>query len=480
MSPKIPTISQKQAKLVFDFFQNKRQKTPHAAKTDHDRPTIIIVGAGISGITAAKELTSHGFYVVMLEARDRIGGRIHSQQLEDGPYIEFGAQFLHGIKDNPIVQIGSKYNLALKPYSRNNWSAYDKDGKEIDKKNILSIINEYKKEFKIFSQQRQEDKKDRFLAHDIKDFTQTLTQKAGMGDSKLTNLAKMLSLPEFREESLLAHEESLFEYKTAINKEESESNFLITNGYIRLLDGMLQDAKNTGNIEIHLSTVVESIHHNKQEIQVRTKNNETFIGDALICSLPLGVLQQGKVRFDPPLPSRKHLAINKLKCALHKKVILEFEEVFWDNLSHFLIPYDPEMNAWLDIVNLQFFNENKAPVLISSIHSELYQKHFTDDQLIEHFIKLIKNVYPNSFKPLKNAWVTHWDLDPFTLGSYSYHPEGSSLDDNSEIARPLGCLIFVGEHTNRSPSNVQGAYFSGLAGAKQVVEQLYFILEESK
>jgi monoamine oxidase len=161
-------------------------------------------------------------------------------------------------------------------------------------------------------------------------------------------------------------------------------------------------------------------------------------------------------------------------------VILEFEEVFWDNLSHFFIPYDPEMNAWVDITNLQFFNENKAPVLISSIHSELYQKHFTDDQLVEHYIKLIRNIYPNSFKPLKNSWVTDWDLDPFTLGSYSYHPEGSSLDDNSEIARPLGCLIFVGEHTNRSPSNVQGAYISGMAGAKQVVEQLYYHLDTNK
>lgn len=482
MSPKLPSISATQAKQVFDLFQRLRLKNHQAVSEniDHDKPTIIIIGAGISGIAAAKELTSNGFYVLLLEARDRIGGRIHSHQLNNGSYIEFGAQFLHGIKDNPIIQIGEKYGLELKPYSKSEWSAYDKDGKEIDKKNILPLINEYKKSFKIFTQLRQEDKKDRFLAHDIKDFTKYLTKNTKLEANKLTNLAKMLSLPEFHEESLLAHEESMFEYKTGLNKQETESNFLVTNGFIRVLNGMLQDAKSTGNMEIHLSTIIEKIQHTANGIKITSKNGESFHGDALICTLPLGVLQQGNVRFDPSLPPQKHKAINKLKCALHKKVILEFEDVFWPNHSHFLIPYDPEMDAWLDIINLQYFNENKVPILITSIHSKLYQTQFTDEQYIHHFVKLIKNIYSDSFKPLKNAWVTHWDLDPFTLGSYSYHPEGSSLDDNSDIARPLGRVIFAGEHTNRSPSNVQGAYFSGLAGAKQVVEQLYVVLEQLK
>jgi lysine-specific histone demethylase 1 len=97
-----------------------------------------------------------------------------------------------------------------------------------------------------------------------------------------------------------------------------------------------------------------------------------------------------------------------------------------------------------------------------------------DKQLVEHCVELFKRIYPSKFMPLKNSWVTHWDTDPYALGSYSYHPDDSNLDDNSAIAKPVGRLLFAGEHTHRS---LQAAYLSGLESAKQVVDQLLFIYE---
>ena len=66
------------------------------------------------------------------------------------------------------------------------------------------------------------------------------------------------------------------------------------------------------------------------------------------------------------------------------------------------------------------------------------------DRLLQ-FIERVFNV-KHGYKPLKNHWVTHWNDDSFAFGFYSYHPKGSSLEDNSEIAKPIGRLIFAGEH----------------------------------
>lgn len=467
-------VSLKKAQSVFDFFQELR-KLKHQtvkAKTDHDQPTVIIIGAGLAGLASAMELTKNGFYVVLLEARDRIGGRIHSHLLKNGSYVELGAQFLHGIKENPLLKLCDKFKIELKPYSRSSWSAYDKDGHEINKNELKPLIKEYKNTLESHTQQRLSDSKDRFLARDLKEFADTLTSLSVTDPKRLSPLAKLISLHEL-------HEESLFSYKSGLGKKESESNFLVTNGYIKLLDGMLQEAKNNNKLKLELSSEVQKIKHTSDEIIVTCKNGKTFNGDAIICTLPLGVLQHGDVVFVPTLGNDKLRAINNLSSTVHNKVILEFDEAFWDNQSHFLIPSDPDMQAWLDIINLQFFTQMKTPILVASIYTSLHQKKLSDDQMIDHLVKLIQKIHPSSFKPLKKAWVTHWDKDPFSYGSYSYHPEGSSLDDNSEIAKPVGRLIFAGEHTNRSPGNLQGAYLSGLEAAKQTVDQLYFIFKSA-
>jgi monoamine oxidase len=458
MSDVLPAIPEKKIAKLLSYFK-KNNMAP---------PTVIVIGAGIAGVSAAKELTKNGIPVILLEGRDRTGGRLHSTTLANGAHFELGAQFFHGLKDNPLFPLAQKYGLEIKPYSREDWGLYDVDGNEIGKINLEMMLQQYKTVLRSLSSQRRADNKDRFLVRDIQDMAKQLPLAS---DEKLTNLsklAKIISVHEFTQESLFA-------YKTAMNKEELQRNFLVTNGYHKIIDGLLEEAKATGLLTVHLLTTVAKIHHTSSEITVTSTTGQTFVAHGAICTLPLGVLQQGNVHFDPLLPAKKMQAINSLQCAVHNKVILQYNEVFWDNRSHFLILFDYEMGAWIDMINLQYFSDQKAPIIIASIHTDLAEKNFNDQQLISHFENILKNMYPSTFKPLKEAYVTHWDTDPYSLGSYSFHPEGSSLDDNSEIAVPIGRLLFAGEHTYRSPSNLQGAYLSGLEAAQQAVEQLYQI-----
>lgn len=473
MTPVVPSISHKMSKDLINFYAYLKNKNHHAVKvpSQNDKPSIIVIGSGISGIAAAKELTSHGFNVLLIEARDRIGGRVHSVELGKGQFIELGAQYIHGIKNNPLFNISENYQLEVKPYTRSDWAIYDIDGNEIDKNQLSEIVDEYKHLLSSLSLERKSDNKDRFLVEDMKELDIKLLRHKATKESDLHALAKMISIKEY-------NEEKLFQYKLGVVKKESESNYLVTNGYSKLLQGLLNDAMQTGLLKVLLSTQVSKIQHTSENISVHTKKDEVFQADAVICTVPLGVLKAGTLMFDPPLPKLKTKAINNLNMAIHNKVVLEFEDVFWDkSLSHFVVLYDPTLNAWLDIINLQFFHTQKMPILLSSIYSGNNAKINTDKYMLNHFVNLLKRIYPDTYRPLKQHWITDWGNDPYSLGSYSYHPEGSGLDDNSEIAKPMGRVIFAGEHTHRSPSNIQGAYLSGLEGAVQVVEQLHNIYE---
>ncbi len=468
----IPVISNNTVKDLCHFYLHLKSKQHPAIKAhpSKDKPTILIIGAGLSGITAAKELTHHGLNVILVEARDRVGGRIHSLHIEDGSFIELGAQFVHGVKNNPLFNISEHYHLDVKPYVRSNWAVFDMQGHEIDKTQLTDLVDEYKEQIKALTLTRLSDDKDRFTVADLQYIdTQLLKQKA-IQSGDLESLAKMISIKELKKEKL-------FSYKMGTNKKESESNFLVMNGYDKVTEGMYSEAKKTGLLQVFLSNEVLKIDHTGEEIIVHTHTGSAHRADAAICTLPLGVLQKGNVIFEPPLPLSKTKAINALSCANHNKVILQFEETFWDDYSHFVVLFDPTLEAWLDVVNLQHFTTEKKPVLVASIYANSNKDLPEDKYLINHCVNLFKDIYTNTFRPLKKSWVTHWDKDPFSLGSYCYHPAGSSLEDNSVIATPLGRLIFAGEHTHRSPSNLQAAYLSGLESAKQVVDQLLFIYQ---
>ena len=365
----IPTLANNTVKDLCHFYLHLKNKQHPAIKahTSKDKPTILIIGAGISGLTAAKVLTSHGLNVILLEARDRVGGRIYSLKLEDGSFIEMGAQFVHGVKNNPLYMISEHFNLEVKPYVRSNWAIFDMKGKEIDKTQLNELVNEYKEQIKALTLTRQSDDKDRFTVADLQYIdTQLLKHKAIMSGD-LASLAKMISIKELKKEKL-------FTYKMGINTKESESNFLVMNGYEKITEGMYSEALKTGLLDCYLSDEVLKIDHTGEEILVHTKSGNIHRADAAICTLPLGVLKNGNVRFEPPLPSSKTKAINALGNAIHNKVILKFEEVFWDDYSHFVVLYDPTLNAWLDIINLQHFTTEKRPILVASIYSSSHHK----------------------------------------------------------------------------------------------------------
>lgn len=468
MFSQLPTITSKKLTECHTLFKQ--------VKPNVDLPSVIIIGAGLAGLCAASELLAAGFRVTILEARSRVGGRICSHQLQNGEYIEFGAQFLHGIQDNPLLPLLDKFKIDIKPIEKSQCVIYDRTGKKIDPSDFIPMMEKYKDEIFSLSHKRLSDSKDRFMAQELESLMEQIALNANQKEKKnkaqehLSELAKNLLASS-------TQELSLFAYKLGLGKKENESNFLVTNGFDHILKGMINIMSDSQNFNLKLSHVVKKIENKADSVVVTTELGELFSADVCICTLPLGVLQQGSVQFVPPLPVAKCVAINSLKNATHNKIILEFEQAFWGEEGHYIIFYDQKSKAWLNIVNLRHFTNEKNAVLVISTHSDYFANELTDQQQIDHMIALLTSIFGKGVTPLKNAWVTHWERDPFAMGSYSYHPQGVTLATNSEIARPVGRLCFAGEHTHRNPSNVHAAYLSGLEAAKQVIEQLVSILK---
>lgn len=466
MQANTPKIADQEAAALLKKFSQLRDKKNPAVLANPSRqvPTVVIIGGGISGISAALTLAHAGLHVCMLEARDRIGGRIHTQELDNGAYVEYGAQFMHGIKGNPLFVALGKYHAELKPLTRERCAVYDENGHRIEHDKLLSHIQKVKDEVTSLAQQRLSDSKDRFLAEELKDIAEQVQYVSNLDPKHINDLIKKISLHEF-------HQETMFAYKLGLGKKESEGNYLITSGFANSLKEMLEEAKVTGNLELHLSSEVTQIKHDSNQVMVHMAQGNVFKADACICTLPLGVLQHGNVAFIPPLTDAKQKSIMRLKMTTHDKVIFSFEQAFWPNYSHFVIPFDPQQKTWVDVINLNYFTDGAAPVLVASVHDLQNSTNNTDETVIKQMGQLLQKIFDQYQQP-KQTIVTHWNDDAYARGAYCYHTEHSNLNDNTEIARPMGRLCFAGEHTHRAPASVQGAYISGLEAAKQVVMQL--------
>ena len=88
-----------------------------------------MIGAGLAGLRAADLLLCHGFHVTVLEARDRLGGRLHQERLPNGHLIDVGANWIHGTQENPITELARETQTAVGTWNDELMHLFDEDGK---------------------------------------------------------------------------------------------------------------------------------------------------------------------------------------------------------------------------------------------------------------------------------------------------------------------------------------------------------------
>ena len=409
---------------------------------------VIIIGAGISGLAAADHLINNGNDVLVLEARDRVGGRIWSY-LWNGVTIEEGANWIHTADGNPLTEFAEKHGFATYETPLNSMVAY-LNGKKI----ANDVYDNLVKEFWSYIITNKYKGQDESLARIVSNFM--ITRSFTLDEKNILNF--------------LANSEISNEYGTDldnlsrdyfdIGEDYGDGELVLPNGLQQITD-VLKD-----EVEIKLNHIVTKIeYHEDKKVVVHTKNKRFYSKKALV-TVPLGVLKSGDIEFSPPLPESKQNAISQLGMGLLQKHWLLFDKVFWDEDVIWILSVN-EQN-W-ECMNYTFTGK---PMLLCFTMGEYAknQESLPDSIITLDIMSILRDTYGQSISDPLDVYHTKWASDKFSYGAYSYTAVGNTPETYFEISAPINNLIyFAGEHTHENfPATIHGAYLSGLRAAKSM------------
>ena len=424
-------------------------------------PRVIVVGAGMAGLAAARALASRGANVVVLEQRDRVGGRVWTDRSLGFP-VERGAHWIEGSEGNPLVPLAAEAGARVVS-DVEEVRAFDHDGRELEAEELAAADGAEAALIEEIADLAEDYEDDDDLSigaalsanDEDEDATPFQRRLRDLGIASLeTDTAGSLDRL-----SLLGYDDPEAGY-------DGES-FFLPEGYDALPRFLARD------LEVRLGVTVTTISTQSRRVRVTTNTGDED-ADAVIVTIPLGALREGAIRFEPPLPEEKRDAIAGLEMGTLDKVILRFPSAFWSgggNTFLYASERRGELPLWID-----WHRASGQPALVAFAGGDyaLALEQREDAEVIDDAMRVLRACFGASTPLPTGSLVQRWHEDPITHGSYSYVPVDSSPDARTALAAPVGeRVFFAGEATNRrNPATVHGAYESGLRVADEVAEAL--------
>lgn len=443
--------------LTMAGFEPAQSAEPGKSRDEKNRmDRILIIGAGLSGLAAAQKLKAAGHEVIVLEGRDRIGGRIWTSTRWPELPLDLGASWIHGVKGNPITSLADRIQAKRIATSYDSAIVYDVDGEPLDDEaeETLEDLRE-----QLFKRLRKAQDKNRDAS--VRSVAEKLLNELDDDDETQRYLNFVLSGNIEQEYAGSAEELSAHWYDSA--KHYPGNDALFPSGF-HVIPKHLAEGLN-----IETGQTVQEIHWQETPLRVVTKTRE-FTADRVLVTLPLGVLKAGNVRFVPALPEKKQTAIATLGMGVLNKCYLRFPEVFWPNDVDWLEYIAEEHGEWTEWVS--FVRTTGQPVLLGFNAGTRGREieAMTDEQIVESAMETLRILYGDDIPEPTDFQITRWASDPFARGSYSFCSVGSTPEMRRELARPLdGKLFFAGEATSVDYyGTADGAYQSGLRAAEEI------------
>jgi len=439
-------------------------------------PDVIILGAGAAGLSAAIELTRAGLAVSVIEARNRIGGRIFTLRdpVCDAP-IELGAEFIHG-KPPEIWDLLRRNHLDATEVDGDVWCVRE------DKLSTCDFFSEVDQLLEQMDDRAPDETFLQFLDHCCNDSVTQATKDWARGYVTGFHAADPAQIS--------VH--SLVKGLRADLEIEGDRAFRIrSQGYEALLEIFRRELREA-NVSCQLDTVATAIRWQPGNVELSACNQAgtiTMTAPRLLITLPLSILQAspeepGAVRFVPDLPPQKQAALSKLAMGKAIRVTLRFQQRFWDDLRP---PHSTESKS---LANMSFLLSHqdwfptwwttmpeKLPIITgwAPFHcAERLSGHSTDF-VIEKSLRSLSCLLKLSKSELEgllaHAYWHDWQSDPLSRGAYSYVRVGGDKAQQA-LADPVdNTLFFAGEATDISGHNgtVHGAIASGYRSAKQIL-----------
>lgn len=424
-------------------------------KTGHKR--ILVLGAGLAGLAAARELSQVGHQVVVLEARDRIGGRVWTSSAWPKNPLDLGATWIHGVTGNPITGLAEQVGAQRLATSYERATIYNTNGQLLSpaQENRLDAIRE-----QMFDNLREAQDLDEDAT--VRQALVLLKKQYAEDPAALRLLNFCLSVDIKQEYAGGASRLSSHWYDSA--KVFGGDDALFAQGFKVITEYLAQ------GMDIRLAQQVKEVGWQGADVRVRTKDN-AFVADRVVITVPLGVLQHNDVRFIPELPDDKRRAINALGMGVLNKCYLRFAHAFWPQGVDWLEYVAARHGEWTAWVSFQ--RTLQWPILLGFNAADRGREleAWSDDQIVASAMETLKTIFGADTPQPVDYQITRWDSDVFARGSYSYNPIGSTPGSRTTLARPLnGQLFFAGEATSKDYfGTTHGAYLSGVRAAREVL-----------
>ncbi|XP_044503611.1 polyamine oxidase 2-like isoform X2 [Mangifera indica] len=428
-------------------------------------PSVIVIGGGMAGVAAARALHDASFKVVLLESRDRLGGRVNTDYTFGFP-VDLGASWLHGVcNENPLAPVIGRLGLPLYRTSGDNsvlydhdlesYALFDMDGNKVPAEVVTKVGEVFEIILAETGKVRQEFSEDKSIGHAISIVFERRPEL------RLEGLAhKVLQWYLCRMEGWFAADAD------SISVKSWDKEVLLPGGHGLMVRGYLPVINSLAKgLDIRLGCRVTKIDRRYNGVKVTVEDGTTFVADAAIVAVPLGVLKARAIKFEPSLPNWKEAAIDNLGVGIENKIVLHFDKVFWPNVEFLGVVAETSYGC------SYFLNLHKAtghPVLVYMPAGQLAKdiEKMSDEAAANFAFMQLKKILPDASAPI-NYLVSHWGTDVNSLGSYSYDTVGNSHDLYEMLRIPVDNLFFAGEATSFSyPGSVHGAFSTGLMAAE--------------
>lgn len=425
------------------------------------KPKILVIGAGISGLAAAQSLHAAGCEVLVLEARDRIGGRINTDRSSLGVPIELGASWIHGISGNPLYKLAQKNKIKTIACAYESMpQIFNADGKELSPAEVIRLKAIFAKLHKrLWRLQSVEDGADRSVRDAIADILADL--HLSPSDSKL--MQHVIST-DIENDYAINSDHLSFAYFDQDNG-FTGGDYLVPNGYLEIVQCLARD------LEIRKNMVVRKITYADEKVMAETDSGDKFSADYCLVTLPLGVLKKNLVHFDPALPDAKTKAINDLAMGVFDKVYLRFAKRFWSPDYTWIEYAHEQADKWPMFFNLAKFTKQPLLVAFNVGRFALELEERDSASIISQCMLVLRKMYGAEIPDPVSTKCTAWGKDPFAYGSYSYVPVNASVSLYDDLGAPVNNLLFfAGEACNSKHfSSADAAYLSGLKSSAQIL-----------
>lgn len=426
-----------------------------------ERFDTIVVGAGISGLAAARLLTDAGRTVVVLEARGRVGGRVHTDRT-DGRVTDLGASWIHGITDSPVFAAVQAFGMATTEFTVGGYQPdsrpiayYGPDGSRLSDADAQAFANDVHTVDATLVDVVDASAPDA----SYRDVTDEAVARQGWDAERAERVREYMQ--HRSEEQYGAWIEDLAAHgldDDAIDGDE----VVFADGYDVLA------ARLAEGLDVRLSHVVTRISW-ADGVSV-TVGDQVFGADQVIVTVPVGVLQAGDLVFDPPLPEPNAGALARLQMNAFEKVFLRFDERFWDAGVYAIRQQGPEGVWWHSWYDLTALHGTPTLLTFAAGPAAVETRDWTDDRIAASVLAQLRRLYGDDVPQPTHVDVTRWQDDPYAHGSYAFMTVGSTTDDHETLATPVGGVLHLaGEATwTDDPATVTAALLSGHRAAERV------------